>query len=85
MPKETVRSDDRPLSEGETEWREVTIGWRKDGESVEVMTHVRSIEEGFDEHDGKHGQAVHLDTWHSVNELIRKLKQARDGAWGRPE
>jgi hypothetical protein len=84
MPKEVIKVADITAPEGSHRWREVQIGWSKDHSYVEVITRVNSTDEGFDPYDGKHGQGLQLETWQEVNNLIRNLQQARDGAFGRP-
>lgn len=83
MPKETVRIPELSSDE-DREWREVQVGWRQGYGYVELITRKMSDVEGFDPHDGSNGQAVHLDSWQQVNDTIKKLQQARDGAFGRP-
>lgn len=83
MPKEVVRIPELSGSD-DTEWREVHVGWRAGYGYVELITQRVTTAEDYDPHDGTNGQAVHLETWPQINDLIKKLQVARDGAFGRP-
>lgn len=83
MPKEVIKIPDL-VGDGEKEWREVHIGWQNSYGYVELITRRVYVSDDYDPHDATNGQAVHLDSWPQINELIRKLQLARDGAFGRP-
>lgn len=88
MPKEIVVEhgprlfDDTGREIPQDEQGLVQVGWSREAEFVHVSTFTRDpVSFESNEHEAKR---VHLDR-RGINDLIRKLKKARNQAFGRDE
>jgi hypothetical protein len=84
MPKETVYSKYYGRSTPDHPEPEVTVGWSKESEHVEMavlMPEGVPLEVNFPESNGWYAQ---LDRA-GINRLIKILRKARDDAYGRDE
>jgi hypothetical protein len=91
MPKELVYSDTYPYSTTEPARSVVDIRWSRESSHVQIATRCvdASTEatyknEEFSTLSAADGWYLDLDR-RAINELIRKLRRARDQAFGRDE
>lgn len=79
MPKELIH-DNTPLPEGDGEQSTpyaIQVGWDRVG-----YAQIGTVNLQAEEHTPEHGWFVDLDR-RMVNDLIRLLQRARDGAFGK--